>query len=201
MSDLDPGQHEEIARRLRDEGLAQAPPDIAGEVLRRVRSEPRRRTSSVRRPLTNLLAAAVIIAALVAGVAKLGGSGSGSASGGGSALETSSGHGVSVGAAPTKSPGIERSTVIDGVPYSALHNSGTTATLGPIYDQARSMCANGRLAQRRGVTLFVPDNSWSAVQQQLQAAKALLPYDKPRVRVRLRRVAAGAASAYTLTCP
>jgi hypothetical protein len=201
MSDLDPGQHDEIARRLRDEGLAQAPPDVAEEVMRRVRSEPRHRTSRMRRPLVNLLAAAVIIAALLVGVAKLGGGGSGSASGG-SVAETSSGNGINGGAATAKAPGIAKSAVIDGVPYSALRNSVPAATLGPVYHQAMSMCANDRIAQRRGVTLFVPDSSWSAVQQQLQSAKtALLPSDTLRVRVRLRRVAAGAATAYSLTCP
>jgi hypothetical protein len=200
MSDLEPGQHEEIARRLRDEGLAQAPPDMAGEVMRRVRSEPRRRTSSVRRPLTNLLAAAVIIAALVAGVAKLGGSGSGSASGGGSVPESHAGA-TSTGA-PAKSANTPDSILIPGVPLSALHGTGALALaqLGPI-DSYQGMCLNDRIARRRGVTLSVPVGSFSAVKQQLTAARKLLPSDTTRVQVRLRGVAAGAASRFSVTCP
>lgn len=198
MSDLEPGQHEEIARRLRDEGLAQAPPDMAGEVMRRVRSEPRRGTSSVRRPLTNLLAAAVIIAALVAGVAKLGGSGSGSASGGGSAPETHAG-GTSAGA-PAKSANTRNPILIPDVPLSALHGAGALAQLGHI-DSHQAVCLNDRLAQRQGVTLSVPAGSFSAVKQQLRSARKLLPYDTPRVQVRLRELAAGAASRFSVTCP
>ena len=198
MSDLEPGQHEEIARRLRDEGLAQAPPDMAGEVMRRVRSEPRRRTSSVFRPLTSLLAAAVIIAALVAGVAKLGGSGSGSASGGGSVPESHAG-GTSAGA-PAKSANTRNSILIPDVPLSALHGAGALAQLGPI-DSFQGMCLSDRLAQRRGVTLSVPAGSFSAVKQQLTSARKLLPSDTPRVQVRLRGLAAGAASRFSVTCP
>ncbi|MDX6546970.1 MAG: hypothetical protein QOG33_520 [Gaiellales bacterium] len=198
MSDLEPGQHEEIARRLRDEGLAQAPPDMAGEVMRRVRSEPRRRTSSVRRPLTNLLAAAVIIAALVAGVAKLGGSGSGSASGGGSVPESHAG--ATSAGAPAKSADTRNSILIPGVPLSALHGTGALAQLGPI-DSYQGMCLNDRIARRRGVTLSVPVGSFSAVKQQLSAARKLLPSDTPRVQVRLRGLAAGAASRFSVTCP
>jgi hypothetical protein len=198
MSDLEPGQHEEIARRLRDEGLAQAPPDIAGEVMRRVRSEPRSSSSRVRRPLTSLLAAAVILAALVVGVAKLSGTGSGSASGG-SVAETTAGQGAHSGAIPSKSPDIARSVVIHDVPLSALRNAGAVGKYGA--GQPQALCPLGYLDHRAGVTLFVPDSAWSAVQQQLRSARALLPNDTPRVRVRLRRVAAGAANAYSLTCP
>ncbi|MDX6520624.1 MAG: hypothetical protein QOF08_1229 [Gaiellales bacterium] len=197
MSELEPGQHDEIARRLRDEGPAQAPPDIAAEVMRRVRSEPRP-ARRVRGPLTNLLAAAVILAALVVGIAKLGGTGSGSASGGGSVAETTSSGGVA--AAPVKHAYAGQSLVIAGVPVTALHGAGAIDALGPVYDSAKG-CPNGLLAQRRGVTLFVPAGSFSAVQQQLQSAKALTPYDTLRVRVRLRRAAAGAATAYSITCP
>jgi hypothetical protein len=198
MSDLEPGQHEELARRLRDEGPAQAPPDLAGDVMRRVRSEPRRPASRVRGPLTNLLAAAVIIAALLVGVAKLGGSGSGSASGGGSVAETSTG-GAVVPAGPTvKHPGHSDSIVIPSVPLSALHGAGSITKLDAAV--AWAMCLNGVL-QRSRVTLFVPYSAWSSTQQQLQSARKLLPYATPRVRVRLRRLAASAAPRYSITCP
>ena len=73
--------HEELRRRLADEGQATAPPDIAPEVMRRVRAEPRRREHRVLRPVATLLAAAVLVVAMFAGVSRLGGSGSGSSAG------------------------------------------------------------------------------------------------------------------------
>ncbi|MDX6547350.1 MAG: hypothetical protein QOG33_900 [Gaiellales bacterium] len=197
MSDHDPGQHDEIARRLRDEGPAQAPPEIAGEVMRRVRSEPRRSSSAVRRPLTTLLAAAVIIAALLVGAAKLGGSGSGSASGGGSAAETNSGGAVQHAPA-VKQPDVSGSLVIPDVPLSALHGAGSITKLD--VNDRQAMCLKGAL-RRPSVTLFVPYSAWTATQQQLQSARELLPYAAPRVRVRLRRLAASAAPGYSITCP
>jgi|SRR5690348_3366802 len=77
--------HDELRRRLADEGQATAPPDLAPEVMRRVRAEPRRREHRILRPVATLLAAAVLVAALFAGVSRLGGSGSMSSGGGGEA--------------------------------------------------------------------------------------------------------------------
>src|SRR5690348_15262054 len=74
--------HDELRRRLADEGQATAPPDLAPEVMRRVRAEPHRREHRVLRPVATLLAAAVLVAALFAGVSRLGGSGSMSSGGG-----------------------------------------------------------------------------------------------------------------------
>jgi hypothetical protein len=199
MSDIEPGQHEEIARRLRDEGLAQAPPDIAGEVMRRVRSEPRRSSSRVRRPLTSLLAAAVILAALVVGVAKLGGTGSGSASGG-SVGETTARQGANSGAIPPKSAASPDSIVIRRVPLSALHGAAAINSLAPALAQTTT-CLD-TLHNESGITLSVPSDTFSSVLQQLRAARAApLPVDTPRVLVRLRRAAANAGTAFEFTCP
>src|SRR2546423_15461865 len=77
--------HDELRRRLADEGQATAPPDLAPEVMRRVRAEPRRREQRILRPVATLLAAAVLVAAVFAGVSRLGGSGSMSSGGGGEA--------------------------------------------------------------------------------------------------------------------
>ena len=49
--------HDELLRRLADEGRASAPPDLAPEVVRRVRAEPRHRERRILRPVATLLAA------------------------------------------------------------------------------------------------------------------------------------------------
>src|SRR5215467_14258234 len=72
--------HDELRRRLADEGTASAPPDLADEVMRRVRAEPRRREHRVLRPVATLLAAAVLVVAALAGISRLGNGSAGSAS-------------------------------------------------------------------------------------------------------------------------
>ncbi len=81
--------HEEIARRLREQGMAQAPPDLRDEVMRAVRAEPHAPASRRRLPRLSLPAwrpvavwvgvAACLLAAGV-GVTRLGGGSGGSAS-------------------------------------------------------------------------------------------------------------------------
>jgi hypothetical protein len=96
MSDDD--RHDELRRRLADEGPASAPPDLAPEVMRRVRSEPRRERRSYLRPAATLIAAALLALAAVVGIAHLGnGQTSSSSSGGGGAA------GEAVSQAPTAS--------------------------------------------------------------------------------------------------
>ena len=66
MSDHD-HQHEEIGRLLREQGQSSAPPDLAGEVMRRVRAEPQ--THGTQRPLWRPVAAVAGIAAAVLAIA------------------------------------------------------------------------------------------------------------------------------------
>ena len=200
MSDIEHEDHEEIAHRLRDEGQAQAPPDLAGEVMKRVRSEPRRSTSAVRRPLVTLLAASLITVALVTGIAKLGGGGSGSAvggvsGGGGShaqAPETSGGKGVA---------GVVDSKRVAGVPRSALSNlrfNGTTLdTLGHAVPGA---CPADAFSAQKHFTVSVPYSAWDSVQAQLYSAK-LAQLSSPLVTVQLHRLAPGVALRAAITCP
>ncbi len=189
MSDQ-PEQHEEIVRRLRDEAGARAPAGLAGDVMRRVRSEPR--PNPRRRPLLVLLAAAVIIAALVAGISRLGGAGSGSASGG-SVPERASSSAPRTAGADAKA----NSIVVDGVPL---------ATLSTVAKHARhagnalfaSPCLGNSL-----YLLSVPYTAWDAVRTRLQqSATAVSASPTRRVRVRLRRLAPGSTpGAITVTCP
>ncbi|MGZ4480780.1 MAG: hypothetical protein ACXVY5_01125 [Gaiellales bacterium] len=87
MSDQDQ-EHPEIGRRLRETGLVSAPDDLADDVMRRIRAEPRSRARHRWQPLrvralTFALAAALLTAAVL-GISRLDlGSGSGSGSGGG----------------------------------------------------------------------------------------------------------------------
>ncbi|HEX5261038.1 MAG TPA: hypothetical protein VFW18_06130 [Gaiellales bacterium] len=86
---------DEIARRLREEGMAQAPPDLAPEVMRQVAREPRpRRRSWPRwRPVAAWATAAAAIAAGGFAISQLGGGGSSSSEANSSAAS---------GAAPTR---------------------------------------------------------------------------------------------------
>jgi hypothetical protein len=199
MSDIEHDDHEEIARRLRDDGQAQAPPDLAGEVMKRVRSEPRRSTSAVRRPLLTLLAASLITVALVAGLAKLGGTGSGSAAGGFSggggshvqSPETSGGKGVA---------GVVDSKRVADVPRSALPNLTVDGTTLDLLGAATPGCPADAFSARKHFTVSVPYSAWGSVQAQLDNAK-LLPYTSPLVTVQLHRLAPGVALHAAITCP
>ena len=86
---------DEIARRLRDEGMAQAPPDLAPEVMRQVAREPRKRRLAWRRvrPIAAWATAAAAIAAGGFALSQLGGAGSSSSEASSSAAS---------GAAPTR---------------------------------------------------------------------------------------------------
>lgn len=85
--------HEEIARRLREHGMVQAPPDLRADVMRAVRAEPRpaRRRPLPRialpawRPVAAWAAVAACLLAAGVGISRLGGTGS---SGGNSAASS-----------------------------------------------------------------------------------------------------------------
>ncbi len=208
MSEIEPGNHDEIARRLREEGQAQAPADLAGEVMAEVRSQPRRSTSSVRRPLVTVLAASLVAVALLVGVTKLGG-GSGSSASGGSVAEGASSAGVPPAAGSTSHDSAKElnsiiaSRVIDGVPKSALSEVGgafktPAATGDSIYGPVG--CPRNLAKVRGHVTLNVPYEAWASVQAELENAR-MLPYASPLVTVHLRRWAKGVRVRGSVTCP
>jgi hypothetical protein len=68
-------RHEEIARRLREEGAARAPDRLRADVMLRVRAEPRPRRIRPRRsywrPLGSLAAAACLVAAAAFGLTRI----------------------------------------------------------------------------------------------------------------------------------
>jgi len=51
MTDNGHTDHEQLARQLHEQGQAQAPADLAGDVMRQVRAEPRRREREWLRPV------------------------------------------------------------------------------------------------------------------------------------------------------
>jgi hypothetical protein len=209
MSEIEPGNHDEIARRLREEGAAQAPPDLAGEVMAQVRSQPRGATSRVRRPLVTVLAASLVAVALLVGVAKLGG-GSGSSASGGSVAEGAASGGAPLTPGSTnyhpsaQAKSIIASRVIGGVPKSALSEvhgafESPAATADSVFG---AVGCPSNLSKAVGlVTLNVPYEAWASVQAKLENARRLLPYSSPLVTVHLRRYAKGVPVRGSVTCP
>ena len=187
MTDNGHTDHEQLARQLHEQGQAQAPPGLAGDVMRQVRAEPRRTGRTWLRPVALCAAVAVLLAASIAGLARIGGSSQSSSAG--SAAET---HAAS-SAEPQKSSsqgsggGTASATALNNiraVPADKL------ATLSPL-----PFCA----AQAHGYALRVPAGRYAAVSHQLQAWAAAKPAGAPAYDVQIRRAAASARLA--LTCP
>ena len=63
MTDNGHTDHEQLARRLHEQGQAQAPPGLAGDVMRQVRAEPRQPQRTWLRPVALCAAVAVLLAA------------------------------------------------------------------------------------------------------------------------------------------
>ena len=88
-------RHDEIARRLREEGAARAPDRLRADVMLQVRAEPRPRRIRPRRsywrPLGSLAAAACLVAAAAFGVTRID-AGSGGASGAGATSAAAEAH-------------------------------------------------------------------------------------------------------------
>jgi negative regulator of sigma E activity len=84
-------RHDEIARRLREEGAARAPDRLRADVMLQVRAEPRPRRIRPRRtywrPLGSLAAAACLVAAAAFGVTRIDSGGAISGGGATSALK------------------------------------------------------------------------------------------------------------------
>lgn len=116
-------RHDEIARRLREEGAARAPDRLRADVMLQVRAEPRPRRIRPRRtywrPLGSLAAAACLVAAAAFGVTRIDSGGGSVASGGATsaaaealapALQTPSRSASGAGDA-TKHPSWEKTTL------------------------------------------------------------------------------------------
>jgi len=184
-------RHDEVTRLLREQGPVQAPPDLRGEVMRRVVSEPRN-DRQVRRPLLVLLAASLVTIAIVAGISRIDGGGVGSGAdagaeglaatdaGGGSGAMTSM-----LGAGSTsqeKAPGAAAALVaVQKAPRrQALRLAGLySADAAGIAGQAK--LDNGI------VFLYVPASKVNAVRTKLLSLA--VPKHNPRfVEVRIYRV-------------
>ena len=177
--------HEQLSRRLHEQGQAQAPPGLAGDVMRQVRAEPRRPQRAWLRPVALCATVAVLLLAGIAGLTRIGGSGQSSSAG--SAAETRSA-GSATGL-PQKNQLASPDAVsperrVAGVPADKL------ATLSPL-----PFCA----AQAHSYALRVPADRYNSVSRQLQAWAAARPTGAAAYDVQIRRAAASAQLA--LTCP
>lgn len=126
----DDQRYDELRRRLADEGRAPAPHDLAPEVMRRVRAEPRRHERRFLRPALTLVAAAALVLAAVLGISRLGNgsASSGSVSGGG-------GGGVSQVPRTTASPETDTASGSASAQGKTIVRHVAVQSLGPIFDQ------------------------------------------------------------------
>jgi hypothetical protein len=172
--------HDELRRRLADEGQATAPPDLAPEVMRRVRAEPHRREHRILRPVATLLAAAVLVVAVFAGVSRLGGGATGSSAGGEGA--------AGVSQAP-KASGHIAGPMTNG---KVIRNVKTTA-LDSIFGQAKvPACPR--------FTASVPAPQLRRVEQQLTGAASDTVVGADTRDVELHRAPKGQTQ-IRITCP
>lgn len=181
-------EFEELRRRLADEGQAQAPADLAGDVMRRVRAEARRRPRRSLRPALVPLAAALLAAAAIAGLSRLDLGGAGSASGGGSFAAASVQNGA-------KTPSSEHSAGSAATPDHRINGvpSGTALQLfGPL----PARCA----AHPRFYAFAVPSTVYDSVRQQLERSAVIAAPGAPLVNVQLRH-APKAQTQIRVTCP
>ena len=188
MTDNGHTDHEQLTRRLHEQGQAQAPAGLAGDVMRRVRAEPRQPQRTWLRPVALCAAVVVLLAASVAGLARIGGSGQSSS--GSSAAENHS----AMGAVPRTSQGqqsnaggIRKSDALGNVVAVPADKLATLSAL--------PFCA----AQTDTYALRVPAGRYTSVSRQLQAWAAAKPAGAPAYDVQIRRAPASARLA--LTCP
>ena len=169
---------DEIARRLRDEGMAKAPPDLAPEVMRQVAREPRpRRRSWPRwRPVAAWATAAAAIAAGGFAISQLGGAGSMSSSSSASSAAVPATRAPDTGGALGSAYGPDSAqvyTVASGDAARILHAAGVTAMHGSLTGPHRNRILAG-----------VPARKLKLVEDQLAEAQRN-PGPGPKVRVRI----------------
>jgi hypothetical protein len=163
---------DEISRRLRDEGMAQAPPDLAPEVMRQVAREPRKRRRPWPRvrPIAAWATAAAAIAAGGFALSQLGGAGSSSSA----SSSAASGAAETRGALPELAPSSPRVyTVASRDATRILQLAGVTATHGSY------LALHGNR-----IVAAVPARKLNQVAARLAAAQRN-PGAGPKVRVRL----------------
>jgi hypothetical protein len=179
MSD-DERDHEQLRRRLADEGQAQAPPDLAGDVMRQVRAEPRRRPRRSLRPVLVPLVAVLLAAAGLVGVSHLGGTGSSSSAGSAAANNGER------SAAPTQSAtGQAKRLVVHGVSLDKTASVFGRTAQCPVGDR---------------LSVTVPDAEYRSVATELQALANQPAAGSRQVDVLLRH-APKAQTQIRITCP
>lgn len=165
---------DDIARRLREEGMAQAPPDLAPEVMREVAREPRRRQRSWPRwgPVAAWATAAAAIAAGGFALSQLGGAGSSSSGASSSPAATRAALGATAGA-PSAAPPPSVFTVASRDAARILQDAGVSPAhlsfLAP---------------HHRRIVAALPRRQAQSVMRQLAAAQRN-PGPGPKVRVRI----------------
>ena len=187
MTDNGHTDHEQLARRLHEQGQAQAPADLAGDVMRQVRAEPRQPQRAWLRPVALCAAVVVLLAASIAGLARIGGSGQSSSAG--SAAET---HAAARCGRRRTSPGSAR-------PTPGADAAGATGGRRPrrqARDPVAAAVLRGSGAHLRAAR---PGRPLRAVSRQLQAWAAAGPAGATTYNVQIRRAPASARLA--LTCP
>ena len=170
-------EHDRIARLLREQGQAEAPPDLVGDVMAQVRREPQA-TPMHRgvnwRPIATWAAVAAALLAVGVGIAQLapGGSSSssGSAGGGGSSVAAeAAGGGKSAPAYPSADSAVRSFTVPRHEAEKLL--SGET---------------NEQFSTVGRSTLTLDRARWDALKGRLRALAARHPHPKDPVIIRLR---------------
>ncbi|HEX2586982.1 MAG TPA: hypothetical protein VHL51_01855 [Gaiellales bacterium] len=181
-------RYDELRRRLADEGRASAPHDLAPEVMRRVRAEPRRHERRFLRPALTLVAAAALVLAAVLGISRLG---NGSASSGSASF---GGGGVSQAPRTASSP--EKDTANGtGLQPLVVHHVAVK-NLGPIFDQASlPACPPGNR-----FSAYVPAPQLRQVADRLRSAAAGTAAGADTRDVELHRAPKGQAR-IRITCP
>ena len=170
-------EHDRIARLLREQGQAEAPPDLAGDVMAQVRREPQ--ATPVHRgvnwrPVATWAAVAAALLAVGVGIAQLapGGSSSssGSAGGGGSSVAAEAGGGGKSAPAHPSADSAVRSFTVPRHEAQKLLGGRAPAQLS-VAGQS---------------TLTLDRAQWNALRDKLAAAAARHPHPKDPVIVRLR---------------
>jgi hypothetical protein len=179
VSDNGGSEHDRLTRLLREQGPAKAPPGMAGDVMRRVRAEPRPAAPSRWRPAALLAAAAIAIIAAVLGISRIG---SGSSSSG---AEATGG-----GSIAQKTPSVDRNA----------SGAGGAAKPGRVFKSVSPTALRGAFSVNlppcsTRYTLHVPAAALDTAARDLQA---LARTQNGGITV---RVAGDATAGRHLTCP
>ena len=171
-------EHDRISNLLREQGQAEAPPDLAADVMAQVRREPQA-VSTHRgvnwRPVAAWAAVAAALVALGVGIAQLGPNGSSSSAGsaGGAASSVAAEASGNSTASPPKSPAADSATRSFTVPRHEAEKLLSGETNEQFSTVGRS-------------TLTLDRARWNALKGRLRALAARHPHPKDPVIIRLR---------------